>query len=99
MATVFVRNPGRRLASIELKTEVERIVERLERSAARVYVPRRDLDYALDVGLRMLLLRHLVEEKDGAYRRARGGAAAAALLCQLDRAPGRRMRVRDEAQV
>jgi len=67
MATVFVRNPGRRLASIELKTEVERIVERLERSAARVYVPRRDLDYALDVGLRMLLLRHLVEEKDGAY--------------------------------
>jgi glycerol-3-phosphate O-acyltransferase len=67
IATVFVRNPGRRLASIELKTEVERIIERLERSAARVYVPRRDLDYALDVGLRMLLLRHLVEEKDGAY--------------------------------
>ncbi len=68
IATVFVRNPGRKLASIELKTEVERIVERLERSAARVYVPRRDLDYALDVGLRMLLMRHLVEEKDGAYR-------------------------------
>jgi glycerol-3-phosphate O-acyltransferase len=67
MATVFVRNPGRRFASIELKTEVERIVERLERSAARVYVPRRDLDYALDVGLRMLLLRHLVEEREGAY--------------------------------
>ncbi len=68
IATVFVRNPGRRLASIELKTEVERIVERLERSAARVYVPRRDLDYALDVGLRMLLMRHLVEEEEGAYR-------------------------------
>jgi glycerol-3-phosphate O-acyltransferase len=67
MATVFVRNPERRLASIELKTEVERIVERLERSAARVYVPRRDLDYALDAGLRMLLMRHLVEEKDGTY--------------------------------
>jgi glycerol-3-phosphate O-acyltransferase len=67
IATVFVRHPGRRLAAIELKTEVERIVERLERSAARVYVPRRDLDYALDVGLRMLLMRHLVEEKDGTY--------------------------------
>jgi glycerol-3-phosphate O-acyltransferase len=67
MATLFVREPGRRFASIELKTEVERIVERLERSAARVYVPRRDLDYALDVGLRMLLVRHLVEEKDGTY--------------------------------
>jgi glycerol-3-phosphate O-acyltransferase len=67
MATVFVRNPGRGLASIELKTEVEHIVERLERAAARVYVPRRDLDYALDVGLRMLLVRHLVDEKDGVY--------------------------------
>jgi glycerol-3-phosphate O-acyltransferase len=67
MATVFVRNPGRALASIELKTEVERIVERLDRAAARIYVPRRDLDYALDVGLRMLLMRHLVEERDGAY--------------------------------
>jgi glycerol-3-phosphate O-acyltransferase len=67
MATVFVRNPGRPLASIELKTEVERIVESLERSAARVYVPRRDLDYALDAGLRMLLMRRLVEEREGAY--------------------------------
>ncbi len=67
MATVFVRNPGRGLAAIELKTEVERIIERLDRAAARVYVPRRDLDYALDVGLRMLLVRHLVDEKDGVY--------------------------------
>ena len=67
MATVFVRNPGRELTAIELKAEVERLIERLDRSAARVYVPRRDLDYALDAGLRMLLMRHLVEEKDGAY--------------------------------
>ena len=67
IATVFVRNPARAFTVIELKAEVEALVERLDRSAARVYVPRRDLDYALDVGLRMLLMRHLVEEKDGAY--------------------------------
>ena len=67
MATVFVRNPGRGLAAIELKTEVERIVERLDQASARIYVPRRDLDYALDAGLRMLLMRHLVDEKDGVY--------------------------------
>jgi glycerol-3-phosphate O-acyltransferase len=67
IATVFVRNPGRALAAIELKTEVERIVERLDQAAARVYVPRRDLDYALDVGLRMLLLRHLVDEREGVF--------------------------------
>jgi len=67
IATVFVRNPARALTAIELKAEVEALVDLLDRSAARVYVPRRDLDYALDVGLRMLLMRHLVEEKDGAY--------------------------------
>src|SRR6266513_3154913 len=67
MATVFVRNPERRLAALELKAEVEQLIERLDRSAARVYVPRRDLDYALDVGLRMLLMRHLVDEVEGIY--------------------------------
>ena len=67
MATVFVRNPERRVSALELKAEVERLIERLDRSAAHVYVPRRDLDYALDVGLRMLLMRHLVEENEGIY--------------------------------
>jgi len=67
MATVFVHNPERRLSALELKAEVEQLIERLDRSAAHVYVPRRDLDYALDVGLRMLLMRHLVEENEGTY--------------------------------
>jgi glycerol-3-phosphate O-acyltransferase len=67
MATVFVRNPERRLSALELKAEVGQLIGRLERSAAHVYVPRRDLDYALDVGLRMLLMRHLVEEHEGMY--------------------------------
>src|SRR6267154_2554827 len=67
MATVFVRDPERRLSALELKAEVGQLIARLERSAAHVYVPRRDLDYALDVGLRMLLMRHLVEEHQGIY--------------------------------
>ena len=67
MATVFVRNPERRLTALGLKAEVERLIERLDRSDAHVYVPRRDLDYALTVGLRMLRLRHLVEEREGLF--------------------------------
>src|SRR6266704_427635 len=67
MATVFVGNPERRLSALELKAEVGRLLEGLERAGARVYVPRRDFDYALDVGLRMLLMRHLVDEHDGLY--------------------------------
>ena len=72
MATVFVRNADRALSALDLKTEVAKLLERLEAAGAQVYIPRRDFDYALNVGLRMLTLRRLVEERDGAYR-ARAG--------------------------
>ena len=39
----------------------------LSERGAHVYVPRKDQDYAIAVGLRMLTLRHLVDEKDGLY--------------------------------
>ncbi|MEO8202671.1 MAG: 1-acyl-sn-glycerol-3-phosphate acyltransferase [Betaproteobacteria bacterium] len=67
MATVFTRHPGRGLSVLEIKAEVGTILAELERAAAHVYVPRRDLDDALDVGLRMLRLRHLVDEDEGLY--------------------------------
>jgi len=67
MATVFVRSPGTHCSSLELKAGVEALIDRLDAAGAHVYIPRRDLDYALTVGLRMLTLRHLVEERDGLY--------------------------------
>ena len=67
IATVFVGNPERRLSALELKAEVGRLLELLERSKAHVYVPRSDFDYAINVGLRTLLSRHLVDEADGLY--------------------------------
>jgi glycerol-3-phosphate O-acyltransferase len=75
MAEVFARNPERRLSELELKAEVGKIMERLELRGAHVYIPRRDLDYALTVGLRMLRLRRLVEEHDGLYRALPGERA------------------------
>jgi glycerol-3-phosphate O-acyltransferase len=51
------------LTELDLKAETRRLLQRLE--GAHVYIPRGDLDYALTVGLRMLRLRHLVEERDG----------------------------------
>ena len=68
MASVFVAQPQRALSALELKAEVGRLLARLEAAGAHVYIPRGDLDYALTVGLRMLQLRHLVEEKDGLFR-------------------------------
>jgi glycerol-3-phosphate O-acyltransferase len=67
MASVFRDNPGRAFSELELKAEVERLLGRLQAAGARVYVPRGDLDYALTVGLRMLRLRHVVEEKGGLF--------------------------------
>ena len=67
IAAAFLGNPGRLLSALELKAEVGRLLERLEKAGARVYVPRRDFDYAVNVGLRMLLLRHLVEEHEGLF--------------------------------
>ena len=67
MASVFRAHPEGAFSELELKAEVERLLERLQAAGARVYVPRGDLDYALTVGLRMLRLRHLVDEKDGLF--------------------------------
>jgi glycerol-3-phosphate O-acyltransferase len=55
------------ISELELKSAVERAIEKLEAAGAHVYIPRKDLDYAITVGLRMLILRRLVEEKDGLY--------------------------------
>jgi glycerol-3-phosphate O-acyltransferase len=63
IAHVFLEHGA--AAELDLKAEARRLLERLE--GAHVYVPRRDLDYALTVGLRMLRLRRLVEERDGVF--------------------------------
>jgi glycerol-3-phosphate O-acyltransferase len=56
------------LSMLELKSRVLALVQRLEASGAHVHIPRRDQEYAIEVGLRMLRLRHLVAETDGLYR-------------------------------
>jgi glycerol-3-phosphate O-acyltransferase len=71
VATVFVREPERSWSELELKGEVLRLMGDLESRGAHVYVPRGDQDYAVSVGLRMLTLRHLVDEADGLFRARR----------------------------
>jgi len=67
IATVFAADPERARSALELKLEVERLRARLEAAGAHVYVPRKDFDYAIGVGLRMLTLRHVVGECDGMF--------------------------------
>jgi glycerol-3-phosphate O-acyltransferase len=65
IATVFVRAGDKAISELELKAEVGQLVEQLKARGAHVYVPRKDFDYAVSVGLRMLRLRRLVGERDG----------------------------------
>jgi glycerol-3-phosphate O-acyltransferase len=67
IATVFVAHGDQAISELELKSEVSQLVEKLTAKGAHVYVPRKDFDYAVNVGLRMLTLRRLVGEREGLY--------------------------------
>jgi len=67
VATVML-GAAKPLSVLELKGEVENLIRRLIAGGAHIHIPRADQDYAMEVGLRMLLLRHLVEEENGLYR-------------------------------
>jgi glycerol-3-phosphate O-acyltransferase len=67
VAAVLLEDPGRAWSELELKAAVLQRMRVLASRGARVYVPRRDQDYAIHVGLRTLLLRRLIEERGGIY--------------------------------
>ena len=56
---------GAALSEMEIKSQVGAQVEQMQARGAHVYVPRSDWDYAVGAGLRMLTLRHLVNESAG----------------------------------
>jgi glycerol-3-phosphate O-acyltransferase len=68
VASIFAERPDEPLSELDLKARAHRRIAELEAAGAHVYIPRKDQDYALVAGLRMLTLRHLVEERDGLYR-------------------------------
>ena len=67
VATLMVADLQRSRSEFEIKTEIGALVERLQAEGARLYVPRQDWDYAVSAGLRMLVQRHLVDERDGLF--------------------------------
>ena len=61
MATILLEAEAP-LDELELKARASDLIAHFERRGAKLYLPRSDRDYAFHVGLRMLSLRHLVEE-------------------------------------
>lgn len=68
VATAMLASGERGLSSLELKGAVFDLMQRLKAQGAHVHIPRQDQEYAVEVGLRMLTMRHLVELADGVYR-------------------------------
>ena len=67
VATVLLQQEGKAIGELELKSAVAELVHGLAAKSARLYLPRGDWDYAVSAGLRMLTLRHLVDERDGLF--------------------------------
>jgi glycerol-3-phosphate O-acyltransferase len=68
VATAMLAGGQRGLTAFELKGAVVELMRRLQGRGAHVHIPRQDQEYAVEVGLRMLTLRHLVVEEAGVYR-------------------------------
>jgi glycerol-3-phosphate O-acyltransferase len=66
VSTVFLQT-GEPLSELEVKVRAFRLMGELQAAGAQVYIPRRDQDYAIVAGLRTLLERRFVEEKDGLF--------------------------------
>jgi glycerol-3-phosphate O-acyltransferase len=66
IATVLLEAEGP-VDEFDLKLRAGKLMAEFEARGAKLYVPRGDRDYAIHVGLRMLALRRLVEERDGLF--------------------------------
>ena len=66
VSTVVLRNASS-VSGFELKTEVFNLLHLLEQQGYRAYIPRGDREYAVNVGIRMLTLRRILQERDGLY--------------------------------
>jgi glycerol-3-phosphate O-acyltransferase len=65
---VFLNDPDRVMTGFELKGRVQALIQRLESEGSYVHIPRHDREYAVEVGLRMLVLRHLIIKEHEQYR-------------------------------
>ena len=92
VATALLESRGP-VSGLELHQRTQSLLRRLAAEGAQVYLPRADEEYAAAVGLRMLTLRRLVEERDGGWAPAPGEEPLlryyAASIAHLSGGPGR----------
>lgn len=67
VCTALLSFEGAAVTRLVIGARVTALLEELSAVGARLYVPRRDADYFVDVGLRMLVLRRAVVVRDDRY--------------------------------
>jgi glycerol-3-phosphate O-acyltransferase len=67
VAAALLEEEGSSVGTFELHARTQGLMRRLAGRGAHVYLPRADEEYAVAVGLRMLVQRHLVEERSGGW--------------------------------
>ena len=88
LATALLEDGGEApVSTIDLHARTRALMRRLGAAGAHVYLPREDEAYAIEVGLRMLVQRRLVEERDGGWATRR---RARRRCCATTRPPWRR---------
>ncbi len=68
VATVIAQNPTVAWSELELKAAVFDLLAQLEEHGYRAYIPRGNRDYAVTVGIRMLVLRRVLNSANGLYK-------------------------------
>jgi glycerol-3-phosphate O-acyltransferase len=66
VAAVLLEQDGR--SRSEIAARFAALVADMETRGAHIHMPRENLDYAVEVGLRLLELRRIVSCEDGSYR-------------------------------
>jgi glycerol-3-phosphate O-acyltransferase len=67
VSTVVLQQPDRALSELELKADVQALMDSLQMRGANLYLPRSDREYSIEVGIRMLVLRRVLVEREGLY--------------------------------
>ena len=67
ISTVLLNEDKQTMSEAELQKWSREELDRLLAKGAHMHIPRDDLNYAIRVGLRILILRRALELKDGMY--------------------------------
>ena len=67
IARIFLRNSKSNMTVEQIKQKSLVELDKLLKAGAYMHIPHDDFDYAVEVGMRMLVLRHAIEKTDDRY--------------------------------